>query len=177
MESEKRLCQKLTALIFSGQRQISIMSTSILHKLISLKLSFLTCKDRAQVRRFSDKKEWNRHCSLLKRNSGRVVGNIQRSTPRSEVKPPDHRGPGNQGWRNETAFQEPHGMFPSYPASAAQPACRGMATSHGPAVHEQDLPWGAFAFLSSLLLEVGWGPLTLWSRSSFAGSGGRWWIG
>ena len=63
------------------------------------------------------------------------------------------------------------------PASVAQPACRGMAASHGPAVCEQDLPWGAFALLSSLLLEVGWGPLTLWSRSSVAGSGGRWWIG
>ena len=52
----------------------------------------------------------------------------------------------------------------------------GMANSHGPAVREQDLPWGAFAFLSSLLLEVDWGPLTLWSRSSVAGSGGRRWI-
>jgi hypothetical protein len=81
LESEKHLCQKLTALIFSRQRQISIMSTSILHKLISLKLGFLTCKDGAQVRRFSDKKKWNRHSSLLKRNSGRVVGNIQRSSP------------------------------------------------------------------------------------------------
>lgn len=97
--------------------------------------------------------------------------------PRSEVKPPDRRGPGNQGWRNETAFQELCGVFPGHPASVAQPACRGMAASHGPAVCEQDLPRGAFALLSSLLLEVGWGPLTLWSRSSVAGSGGRWWIG
>lgn len=121
------------------------MSTSILHKLISLKLGFLTCKDGAQVRSFSDKKGWNRHSSLLKRNSGGLLETSRGQAPRSEVKPPDRKGPGNQGWKNETAFQESRGMCPGHPASAAQPVCRGMATSHGPAVHEQDLSWGAFA--------------------------------
>ena len=83
LESEKCLCRKLTALIFSRQRQISVMGTSILHKLISSKLGFLAYKDRAQDRRFSDKKESNRPSSLLKRNSGRVIGNIQRSSPQT----------------------------------------------------------------------------------------------